>query len=160
HRHGAGARGRRGRRDRRTGRSRAARPGLSVPAPDRAPPARRPGPAGPPPARGARRARPARAPRGVPRRWHPARARRALAARHPRGVPPAARLTPARTASFAVVSGARRACSRSASARPIGRVVALVIAALHWYEAAMGIQKLDTIWVDGALIPWDEASEH
>src|SRR5688572_30486226 len=28
------------------------------------------------------------------------------------------------------------------------------------YEARMGIKKVDTIWVDGALIPWDQATDH
>ncbi|HEY5934476.1 MAG TPA: branched-chain amino acid transaminase [Kofleriaceae bacterium] len=31
---------------------------------------------------------------------------------------------------------------------------------MHWYEAEMGIKKLDTIWMDGALVPWDAASDH
>ncbi len=30
----------------------------------------------------------------------------------------------------------------------------------HWYEAVMGIKKLDTIWLDGALVPWDSATDH
>ena len=30
----------------------------------------------------------------------------------------------------------------------------------RWYEADMGIKKVDTIWVDGALVPWDAATEH
>ncbi len=30
----------------------------------------------------------------------------------------------------------------------------------HWYEGDMGIKKVDTIWVDGSLVPWDQASEH
>jgi len=38
--------------------------------------------------------------------------------------------------------------------------VALVIASLHWYEAEMGIKKLDTIWLDGSLVPWDQATDH
>ena len=29
----------------------------------------------------------------------------------------------------------------------------LVIPVVRWYEAYMGIKKLDTIWMDGALIP-------
>ena len=38
--------------------------------------------------------------------------------------------------------------------------MALVIASLHWYEAEMGIKKLDTIWLDGSLVPWDQATDH
>jgi len=30
----------------------------------------------------------------------------------------------------------------------------------RWYEAGMGIKKLDTIWIDGALVPWDNATDH
>jgi branched-chain amino acid aminotransferase len=29
-----------------------------------------------------------------------------------------------------------------------------------WYEADMGIKKLDSIWIDGQLVPWDAASDH
>lgn len=29
-----------------------------------------------------------------------------------------------------------------------------------WYEADMGIKKLDTIWIDGHLVPWDSATDH
>lgn len=36
----------------------------------------------------------------------------------------------------------------------------LVIPLVHWYEHHMGIKKLDTIWIDGALVPWDNATEH
>lgn len=36
----------------------------------------------------------------------------------------------------------------------------LVIDDVGWYEAHMGIKKLDTIWIDGQLIPWDSATEH
>jgi branched-chain amino acid aminotransferase len=36
----------------------------------------------------------------------------------------------------------------------------LVIPLVHWYEPYMGIKKLDTIWIDGALVPWDNATEH
>lgn len=36
----------------------------------------------------------------------------------------------------------------------------LVIPLVHWYEHPMGIKKLDTIWIDGALVPWDNATEH
>ncbi len=43
---------------------------------------------------------------------------------------------------------------------PIALAVRLVIASRDWYEADMGIKKLDTIWVDGALVPWDNATEH
>jgi len=35
-----------------------------------------------------------------------------------------------------------------------------VILVERWYEADMGIKKVDTIWVDGALVPWDAATEH
>ena len=36
-----------------------------------------------------------------------------------------------------------------------------MIALPGWYEAKhMGIKKLDTIWLDGQLVPWDNASEH
>jgi branched-chain amino acid aminotransferase len=35
-----------------------------------------------------------------------------------------------------------------------------VIAAVRCYEAGMGIKKLDTIWVDGSLVPWDQATDH
>jgi branched-chain amino acid aminotransferase len=35
-----------------------------------------------------------------------------------------------------------------------------VIAAVRCYEAGMGIKKLDTIWIDGSLVPWDQATEH
>jgi len=38
--------------------------------------------------------------------------------------------------------------------------VRLVIPDVGWYEADMGIKKLDTIWIDGQLIPWDSATEH
>ena len=30
----------------------------------------------------------------------------------------------------------------------------------RWYEADMGIKKLDTIWLDGQLVPWDSATDH
>jgi branched-chain amino acid aminotransferase len=30
----------------------------------------------------------------------------------------------------------------------------------RWYEPRMGIKKLDKIWVDGALVPWDNAADH
>jgi branched-chain amino acid aminotransferase len=40
------------------------------------------------------------------------------------------------------------------------RSVRLVIPDDGWYEADMGIKKLDTIWIDGQLIPWDSATEH
>ncbi len=36
----------------------------------------------------------------------------------------------------------------------------LVIPLVRWYEHHMGIKKLDTIWIDGALVPWDNATEH
>lgn len=36
----------------------------------------------------------------------------------------------------------------------------LVIPLVRWYEAYMGIKKLDTIWIDGALVPWDNATDH
>jgi len=36
----------------------------------------------------------------------------------------------------------------------------LVIAPCGWYEADMGIKKLDTIWLDGQLVPWDSATDH
>ncbi len=36
----------------------------------------------------------------------------------------------------------------------------LVIPLVRWYERYMGIKKLDTIWIDGALVPWDNATEH
>ena len=35
-----------------------------------------------------------------------------------------------------------------------------MIAAVRCYEAGMGIKKLDTIWVDGSLVPWDQATDH
>jgi len=35
-----------------------------------------------------------------------------------------------------------------------------VIPGARWYEASMGIKKLDTIWLDGQLVPWDGASDH
>jgi branched-chain amino acid aminotransferase len=35
-----------------------------------------------------------------------------------------------------------------------------VLVDMRWYEAEMGIKKLDTIWLDGALVPWDAASDH
>jgi branched-chain amino acid aminotransferase len=35
-----------------------------------------------------------------------------------------------------------------------------VIAAAGWYEATMAIKKVDSIWLDGQLVPWDGASEH
>jgi branched-chain amino acid aminotransferase len=35
-----------------------------------------------------------------------------------------------------------------------------VIAAVRCYEAGMGIKKLDTIWIDGSLVPWDQATDH
>jgi branched-chain amino acid aminotransferase len=35
-----------------------------------------------------------------------------------------------------------------------------VIAAVRCYEAGMGIKKLDAIWVDGSLVPWDQATDH
>ena len=31
---------------------------------------------------------------------------------------------------------------------------------MRWYEAEMGIKKLDTIWLDGTLVPWDSATDH
>ncbi|MDX2088154.1 MAG: branched-chain amino acid transaminase [Kofleriaceae bacterium] len=36
----------------------------------------------------------------------------------------------------------------------------LVLLDERWYEAPMGIKKLEKIWVDGALIPWDDATDH
>jgi branched-chain amino acid aminotransferase len=36
----------------------------------------------------------------------------------------------------------------------------LVLVDVRWYEAGMGIKKLDTIWIDGALVPWDSATDH
>jgi branched-chain amino acid aminotransferase len=36
----------------------------------------------------------------------------------------------------------------------------LVIVDRGWYEADMGIKKLDTIWLDGQLVPWDSATDH
>ena len=36
----------------------------------------------------------------------------------------------------------------------------LVLVDGRWYEAGMGIKKLDTIWLDGQLVPWDDASDH
>lgn len=36
----------------------------------------------------------------------------------------------------------------------------LVIPPLHWYEADMAIKKVDSIWVDGSLVPWDAAQDH
>ena len=36
----------------------------------------------------------------------------------------------------------------------------LVISSPHWYEAVMGIKKVESIWVDGHLVPWDDATEH
>ena len=35
-----------------------------------------------------------------------------------------------------------------------------MIAAVRCYEAGMGIKKLDTIWIDGSLVPWDQATDH
>jgi branched-chain amino acid aminotransferase len=35
-----------------------------------------------------------------------------------------------------------------------------VIPPVHWYEADMGIKKLDAIWIDGQLVPWDNATDH
>jgi len=35
-----------------------------------------------------------------------------------------------------------------------------VIAPSRWYEADMGIKKVDAIWLDGSLVPWDSATEH
>jgi branched-chain amino acid aminotransferase len=35
-----------------------------------------------------------------------------------------------------------------------------VIPPVRWYEAVMGIKKLDTIWIDGQLVPWDNATDH
>ena len=35
-----------------------------------------------------------------------------------------------------------------------------MIAAVRCYEAGMGIKKLDSIWIDGSLVPWDQASDH
>jgi branched-chain amino acid aminotransferase len=35
-----------------------------------------------------------------------------------------------------------------------------VIAAARCYEANMSIKKLDAIWVDGSLVPWDQATDH
>ena len=31
---------------------------------------------------------------------------------------------------------------------------------LRWYQTPMGIKKVDTIWVDGSLVGWDDATEH
>jgi branched-chain amino acid aminotransferase len=36
----------------------------------------------------------------------------------------------------------------------------LVISSPHWYEAVMGIKKVESIWLDGHLVPWDSANEH
>jgi len=44
--------------------------------------------------------------------------------------------------------------------REIVGALCLVIPLVHWYEHPMGIKKLDTIWIDGALVPWDNATEH
>jgi len=35
-----------------------------------------------------------------------------------------------------------------------------VIPGVRWYEADMGIKKLDAIWIDGQLVPWDNATDH
>lgn len=35
-----------------------------------------------------------------------------------------------------------------------------MIPPVHWYEAVMGIKKLDSIWLDGQLVPWDGATDH
>ena len=35
-----------------------------------------------------------------------------------------------------------------------------MIPPVHWYEADMGIKKLDAIWIDGQLVPWDNATDH
>jgi len=35
-----------------------------------------------------------------------------------------------------------------------------VIPPVRWYEAGMGIKKLDAIWIDGQLVPWDNATDH
>src|SRR5437016_6128893 len=52
--------------------------------------------------------------------------------------------------------------SRTASrcAGPIAPPVVLVLVDVRWYEAHMGIKKLDSIWIDGQLVPWDSASDH
>ncbi len=42
----------------------------------------------------------------------------------------------------------------------IAGALCLVIPLVHWYEAYMGIKKLDTIWIDGGLVPWDNATDH
>ena len=43
---------------------------------------------------------------------------------------------------------------------PFGQALKLVIPSPHWYEADMAIKKVDTIWVDGTLVPWDSATDH
>lgn len=35
-----------------------------------------------------------------------------------------------------------------------------MLPASRWYEADMGIKKVETIWLDGSLVPWDSATEH
>jgi branched-chain amino acid aminotransferase len=42
----------------------------------------------------------------------------------------------------------------------IGAALRLVIPLARWYEPYMGIKKLETIWIDGALVPWDNATDH
>src|SRR3954471_1532675 len=45
----------------------------------------------------------------------------------------------------------------------IGRIalgLTLVPVRLRWYQPGMGIKKLDTIWLDGQLVPWDSATDH
>jgi branched-chain amino acid aminotransferase len=57
----------------------------------------------------------------------------------------------------------RRLRSRSAlsCADPITRRVMLVIPTRHWYQPDMAaIKKVDAIWVDGQLVPWDNATDH
>jgi hypothetical protein len=46
-----------------------------------------------------------------------------------------------------------------AANRSVGSA-ALVLAPPHCYEAGMGIKKLDTIWLEGSLVPWDQATDH
>src|SRR5262249_17259201 len=87
------------------------------------------------------------------RRGHARRSNRALAARHPRRVP---------TCAGCVIDCTVRFTLRTASGcvGPIACAVPLVIFDGGWCEAVMGIKKLDTIWIDGQLVPWDAATDH
>jgi branched-chain amino acid aminotransferase len=42
----------------------------------------------------------------------------------------------------------------------VNRYLYLALAAGGWYDRTMAIKKVESIWIDGKLTPWDEATDH